>query len=302
MMNGEQMEPWVAVDFETATSDRASACAVGAVAVADGAVVDERRWLIRPPGNMYDFFNTSIHGIDASMTRGAPEFPAVWSEVLDFAGGRTLVAHNAGFDMGVVRAEHVRTGMTPADIAYVCSLVMARRQWTGLPSYSLPWVCDHVDVVLADHHDPLADARACAEVMLKLLTALGATTLRDAAERLTVFVGSYGPRDVRCTVKHHKAQLSSLPENPDADPRHPLYGKHMAFTGTLQQWRREDAARLAVRCGAVCANSVTRTTDLLVCGISDPRVLRGHTMSAKLRKATAQGGELLTELEFTQLL
>ncbi|WCB96512.1 DNA polymerase exonuclease subunit [Baekduia alba] len=296
------MEPWVAVDFETASSDRASACAVAAVAVADGAVVDERRWLIRPPGNKYDAFNTFIHGIDGSITRDASEFSTVWSEVLDFAGGRTLVAHNAGFDMGVVRAEHVRTGATPAEINYVCSLVMARRQWTGLPSYSLPWVCDHVDVVLADHHDPLADARACAEVMLKLLATLGTTTLSEAAERLTVFVGSYGPHDVRCTIKDHKSRLGRLPENPDADPDHPLYGMHLVFTGTLQQWRREDAARLAVQCGAICANSVTRSTDYLVCGISDPRVLRGHTMSTKLRKATAQGVELLTELEFTQLL
>jgi DNA polymerase-3 subunit epsilon len=226
----------------------------------------------------------------------------VWNDVLDFAGGRTLVAHKAGFDMGVVRAEHDRTGTTPAEVAYVCSWVMARRQWVGLPSYSLPWVCEHVDVKLGGHHDPLADAQACAEIMLKLLGSLGVTTLGEAAELLTVFVGSYGPRDVRCTAKDHKALLSSLPENPDADPRHPLYGKHLAFTGTLQQWRREDAARLAVQHGAICANAVTRATDYLVCGISDPRVLRGHAMSAKLRKATTQGVEILTELEFTQLL
>jgi NAD-dependent DNA ligase len=128
------------------------------------------------------------------------------------------------------------------------------------------------------------------------------TTRDEAAERLSVFVGRYGPHDVRCTVKHHETLLGKLPVNPDADPGHPLYGKHMAFTGTLQQWRREDAARLAVNRGAICANSVTRGTDYLVCGISDPRMLRGHAMSAKLRKATAQGVELLTELEFTQLL
>jgi DNA polymerase-3 subunit epsilon len=296
------MEAWVAVDFETATSERASACAVAAVAVQDGAIVDEHRWLIRPPGNEYDAFNTSIHGIDASVTRDAPEFATVWRDVLDLADGRKLVAHNAGFDMGVVRAEHDRSGVTPAEVAYVCSLVMARRQWLGLQSYSLPWVCEHADVDLAAHHDPLADARACAEITVRLLASLGVTTLSEAAERLGVFVGSYGPRDVRCTVKDHKALLSNLPENPDADPGHPLYGKHLTFTGTLQQWRREDAARLAVERGAFCANSVTRVTDYLVCGVSDPRVLRGHTMSAKLRKATAQGVEILTELEFTQLL
>jgi DNA polymerase-3 subunit epsilon len=296
------MEAWVAVDFETATSARASACAVAAVAVEDGAIVDERRWLIRPPGNEYHAFNTSIHGIDASATGDAPEFAAVWRDVLDFADDRKLVAHNAGFDMGVVRAEHDRIGATPTEVAYVCSLVMARRQWLGLPSYSLPWVCEHVDVDLGAHHDPLGDARACAEIMLKLLTSLGVTTLREAAERLAVLVGSYGPRDVRCMVKDHKALLRDLPENPGADPAHALYGKHLAFTGTLQQWRREDAARLAVQRGALCANSVTRGTDYLVCGVSDPRMLRGHTMSAKLRNATAQGVEILTELEFTQML
>jgi DNA polymerase-3 subunit epsilon len=66
------MEAWVAVDFETATSARASACAVAAVAVEGGSITDTRRWLIQPPGNEYDWFNTSIHGIDASATRDAP--------------------------------------------------------------------------------------------------------------------------------------------------------------------------------------------------------------------------------------
>jgi DNA polymerase III subunit epsilon len=118
-----------------------------------------------------------------------------------------------------------------------------------------------------------------------------------------VILGYYGPGDdVRCVVKDHRVRLAALEANPDADPGHPLYGKQMSFTGTLQQWRREDAARLAVRCGAACANSVTKGTDYLVVGVSDPRMLRGQTMSAKLRKAMSQGVELLTEQEFTQLL
>jgi DNA polymerase III subunit epsilon len=40
---------FTAIDFETATTNRLSACAVGAAVVRDGRVTDVFRTLIRPP-------------------------------------------------------------------------------------------------------------------------------------------------------------------------------------------------------------------------------------------------------------
>ena len=64
---------FTAIDFETANSSNASACAVGLVRVRGGEVVDKTGWLIRPPAGHDAFFelNTRIHGIRAEVVIGA---------------------------------------------------------------------------------------------------------------------------------------------------------------------------------------------------------------------------------------
>ena len=62
-------------------------------------------FLIQPPGNVYRRFNISIHGIDPSMTRDSPTFGELWPILEDRIGGMLVVAHNASFDMSVLRYE-----------------------------------------------------------------------------------------------------------------------------------------------------------------------------------------------------
>jgi DNA polymerase-3 subunit epsilon len=70
------MLDYTAMDFETANSYRGSPCAVGLVRVRDGEVVDQVRWLMRPPADVdhFDPFNVSIHGITADMVRDEPRW------------------------------------------------------------------------------------------------------------------------------------------------------------------------------------------------------------------------------------
>ncbi|HEU4721747.1 MAG TPA: exonuclease domain-containing protein [Gemmatimonadaceae bacterium] len=299
------MYEWVAIDFETATSSRASACALGATVVRDSGLAERRSWLIQPPGNAHDPWNTAIHGIRPSDTAGAPSFREAWPEIEAFLDGRLVVAHYAGFDLGVLRAECFAHGLTPQEIPYACTVVMGRQMWRGLPSYSLPWVCDHLGIDLLDHHDAGADARACAEVGMRLLAELDVATFAEAADRLKVRLGAFGPLDVRCLVKH-AGKVRASP-NPDADPEHPLFGVSIVFTGTLSRWTRAEAAALAADRGAACMTAVSKKTDFLVVGIQDPRKLRADGISGKMRRAAelARAGveiQILTELEFERLL
>jgi hypothetical protein len=68
---------FIALDFETATSSRDSACAIGVAAVMNGEVPDIKSWLIRPPRNDYDGFNVAIHGITPEMTANSPSMGEV---------------------------------------------------------------------------------------------------------------------------------------------------------------------------------------------------------------------------------
>ena len=158
---------FTAIDFETANSSSASACSVGLVKVVDGRVVDKANWFIRPPLG-HDFFNewnTRIHGIVAGDLAGA----ALWSEQLDdivaFADGDHLVAHNAGFDMGVINGGCAASAIETPSFSYACSLQIARKTY-HLDSYKLPVAAMAAGFEDFAHHDALADAEACAAIVV----------------------------------------------------------------------------------------------------------------------------------------
>lgn len=184
---------FTAIDFETANSNSASACSVGLVKVRDGVVVDEAGWLIRPPAG-YDSFNewnTRIHGIMAPDVAGA----LLWSEQLPdlvaFAGGDMLVAHNAGFDMGVIKAACAASYLDCPDFSYLCSLRVARKTY-NLDSYRLPVAAMAAGFEDFHHHDALDDSRACAAIMIHAARRAGAASLDELGAILAIPLGAIG--------------------------------------------------------------------------------------------------------------
>ena len=158
---------FTAIDFETANNSPASACSVGLVKVRDGRVVDRAGWLIKPPLGHDSFteWNTRIHGIMAVDVEDA----LLWSEqlpdLLEFADGDHLVAHNAGFDMGVINAACTASFVPVPNFRYLCSLQVARKTY-HLDSYRLPVAAMAAGFEDFDHHNALADAEACAAIVI----------------------------------------------------------------------------------------------------------------------------------------
>ena len=158
---------FTAIDFETANSSSASACSVGMVKVRDGRMVDSAYWLIKPPLGYDEFWewNTRIHGLVAADVADA----ALWTEQLPdlvaFADGDILVAHNAGFDMGVIATACEATFVDTPNFEYACSLQVARKTY-NLDSYRLPVAAMAAGFEDFEHHNALADAQACAAIMI----------------------------------------------------------------------------------------------------------------------------------------
>ncbi|MEV7692712.1 3'-5' exonuclease [Microbacterium sp. NPDC089189] len=182
---------FTAIDFETANSSNASACAVGLARVRDGRVVATAGWLIQPPAGHDRFFelNIGIHGIRPEDVLTAK----TWSEQLDdiaaFAGADTLLAHNAGFDMAVLRRACEATGDICPPYRYACSLQLARRTY-DLPSYRLPAVAAEAGFVGFAHHDATADALACAHIVIDAATRWQCDDLDALADAAGIRVGA----------------------------------------------------------------------------------------------------------------
>ena len=177
---------FTAIDFETANPSNASACAVGLVKVRGGQVVAQTGWLIQPPAGHDRFFelNTRIHGITADDVIGAATWTGQLAAMDAFIGGDVLVAHNAGFDMAVIKRACEATGDDCPPYRYACSLQVARKVYQ-LESYRLPFVAAEAGFSEFAHHNATADALACAHVMIDAARRLAA----DDIDLLTEYCG-----------------------------------------------------------------------------------------------------------------
>ncbi len=152
--------------------------------IEDCILVEERAWLIQPPGNYFELVNTRIHGIDEDLVACEPEFDELWPQIEPYLRGATLLAHNASFDIGVLRASLQRYELeAPLVPGYLCTVTMARRVWPHLPNHRLDSLCGHCGIDLL-HHDAASDASACARIALRCRRESGETSLDALATRL----------------------------------------------------------------------------------------------------------------------
>ena len=161
------MHTFTAIDFELATSDYTSVCAIGVVTVVEGKIVNEYYSLIQPPGNKYMWQTTRVHGIKAKDTQHAPNFGEIFPELLPLLFHQDMVAHNESFDRQVLRKTmelhklDYKALLLPQK--WVCTSELYKKM--GFPKTKLSVCCSLMDIPLA-HHDALSDARASALLYL----------------------------------------------------------------------------------------------------------------------------------------
>ena len=157
------MTRFAAIDFETANPRPESACALGIVLCDDGQPVAHIKYMIKPPHREFTF--TFVHGLTWIDVAEAPDFATVWTEIAGlFDDVDFIAAHNARFDQAVLNACCATYGLKPPDAPFVCTVKLSRSMW-DVPNADLKSMSRFLCVPL-DHHEPLSDANACAEIVL----------------------------------------------------------------------------------------------------------------------------------------
>jgi DNA polymerase-3 subunit epsilon len=158
---------FLALDFETATAQPDSPCELGIAVVRGGVVREVRNWLIKPPQWPYfSPYNIAVHGITPQDVAGAPRWKDIWDEVAELLHEQVVVAHNAAFDMSVLRSTLSSHGLAHPTFQYFCSVSMCRKVWPGRTSYGLRPMCDMHDIRFK-HHRAGNDAEATAELVIR---------------------------------------------------------------------------------------------------------------------------------------
>lgn len=168
----------IAIDFETANERRDSACAVGLAWIEDGRVVRRETRLIRPPELRFSPGNIRIHGILPADVRDQPNLPDAMAEFLPDLSDRLVLAHNAGFDMGVLAASLAAWGKAVPAVQYLCTLRVARHVFPDPAGCGLAKVAARLGIRF-EHHDAGEDAYACAEIALAAMRETGAARVAE---------------------------------------------------------------------------------------------------------------------------
>jgi DNA polymerase-3 subunit epsilon len=196
---------FVVVDLETTGgSPKDSAITeIGAVKVRGGQVIGEFQTLV-DPGHAIPPYISVLTGITTMMVAAAPRIGAVLPGFLEFARGAVLVAHNAPFDLGFLRAACEDNGVLWPAFASVDTAVLARRLLTHdeVPNCKLGTLAPFFSATTQPTHRALDDARATVDVLHGLFERLGPLGI-TSLEELTGLTRQVDPRRRR---KRHLAE------------------------------------------------------------------------------------------------
>ncbi len=174
-------EPYVAFDLETTglSSRNDKIIEIGAVLMKNGQELDRFQTFV-DPGQRLQKETVELTGITDAMLRGAPKLEDIFPKFLEFVGDRVLVAHNADFDTGFIRAACEKLGysynFTSAD-----TLVLSQNLMPHLSRFKLDVVANALSLPDFNHHRAADDAVICGLIMakhLEKLTEMGITTLQ----------------------------------------------------------------------------------------------------------------------------
>jgi DNA polymerase-3 subunit epsilon len=183
-----RLTTFVVVDLETTggAAGADSITEIGAVKVRNGEVIGEFATLVDPGVSISPFISV-LTGITDQMVARAPSISAVLPSFLEFAAGSVLVAHNAPFDVGFLKAACLVQGSRWPHFAVVDTAVLARRVLTRdeVPNCKLSTLARFFAAKTAPNHRALADARATVDVLNALIGRLGTLGVHSLPELRT---------------------------------------------------------------------------------------------------------------------
>lgn len=190
--------PFVVFDIETTGLDnnKDNITEIGAVKVEGGKIVDKWSTFVNPCRPIPEHI-TNLTGINDAMVKDAPKIEEILGSFLEFAKDCVLVAHNAAFDVGFMKKAARRSGLE-FNFCILDTLMLARCMYPDLPNFKLDTLTRHLHVILENHHRAVDDAKATADVFVKMI--------EELREQGKVQLASFNEEfDLRAAAKKNKA-------------------------------------------------------------------------------------------------
>ncbi len=173
---------FAALDFETTglSPERDRIVEIGAVRMRGGLLIDTFSVLVNP-GMPIPEGASEVHGIRDADVADQPREPDLIPKLMDYLGDAVIIAHNAEFDLGFLRASIRRCSLTDPGCITLDTIQIARRAFPRRWSYSLQNLAFELGLEVGSAHRALDDAQLCMSLFVASLLELSdrpARTLR----------------------------------------------------------------------------------------------------------------------------
>ena len=164
-----QKRDLVFFDVETPNRENNSICSIGIVkTTAQGKLITYKYFLINPQAT-FDPINVAIHNITDAEIIGQPDFATIWDrELAALMENSCLVAHNAVFDLAVLRKSLARYERHLDPCPWTCTMKLSQAIYPEAPTHKLDVICDYLGIPLRKHHEALSDAEACYHLFARM--------------------------------------------------------------------------------------------------------------------------------------
>ena len=273
---------FVVLDLETTggAPDGAGVTEIGAVKVRGGEELGVFATLVNP-GERIPAFITVLTGISEAMLAPAPPIEAVLPSLLEFLRGAVLVAHNAPYDVGFLKAACARHGYSWPRVRVLDTAALARRALTRdeVPNRKLVTLAQFFHATTQPVHRALADARATVDVLHGLIERLGSFRVQTLGEAIE-FAKAVTP-----TQRRQRHLAEGLPHVPGvyvfraADDR-PLYvgtSKDIATRVRSYFTAGEKRVRISEMLGAAARVEAVECAHPLEAEVRELRLIAAHS-------------------------
>lgn len=201
------------VDIETTGgSTKSSKITEIAIFKHDGKqIIDSFQSLVNPEMEIPEFI-TRLTGIKNSMVADAPKFFEIAKKIIEFTEDCVFVAHNVGFDYGIIRHEFKLLGYDYRK-PHLCTVRASRYVIPGHDSYSLGKLTRALGIELNGRHRAGGDAEATAHLFTLLQQ-------KDAKGLLTFIQEEVNPK-----ILHPNLDLDTLEEIPNKPGIYKFYNE-----------------------------------------------------------------------------
>ncbi|MDY7084366.1 MAG: DEDD exonuclease domain-containing protein [Actinomycetota bacterium] len=273
---------FVVLDLETTggAADGAGITEIGAVKVRGGVELGVFATLVNP-GERLPPFITVLTGITEAMLAPAPPIESVLPSLLEFLRGAVLVAHNAPYDVGFLKAACARHGYPWPNPRVLDTAAVARRALTRdeVPNRKLGTLAQFFHATVQPTHRALDDARATVDVLHGLIERLGSFrvhTLGDAIE----FAKAVTP-----TQRRQRHLADGLPHVPGvyvfraADDRALYVGTSKDIATRVRSYftASEKRARISEMLGAATRVEAVECAHSLEAEVRELRLIAAHS-------------------------